>query len=127
MPTVAVGGYLGVIYFSLFFFCIFIVWYYADAGFPWHTYITLVIGYYATFGILLLVPVDIASCVIDRRSDAVGVYQPYTDDVNTLSAAYDTFFTLVLIMGSVVLVFEEYFNTDGMKCLIYDMMFVCLF
>ena len=30
-----------------------------------------------------------------------------------MSNAYNAFFTIVLIMGSFVLVFEEYFNTDG--------------
>ena len=30
-----------------------------------------------------------------------------------LSGAYSTFFTIILIFGSFVLVFEEYYNTDG--------------
>lgn len=116
MVGLAVGAYLGTIYFFLIFVCIFIVLYYAEKGsVPWHTYLTLVIGYYASFGILLLVPIDIASCVVDRRSTAIGSYAPYNDNLRVLNAAYDTFFTLILIMGSVVLVLEEYYNTDGKR------------
>ena len=82
-------------------------------GFPWHTYITLFIGYYASFAILLLVPIDIASVVVDRRSNTIGSDSNYTDNKNVLSTAYDAFFTIILILGSFVLVFEEYYNTDG--------------
>ena len=115
---VNIQAYAGVVYFLLFFGVLAIVWYYAEPGFPWHSYITLIIGYYASFGILLLVPIDIAAVIIDRRSSL----QPnqnddptYTKDMTALSTAYQVFFTIVLIMGSVVLVFEEYYNTDG-KC-----------
>lgn len=111
--TIGVQGYLGFIFFCLAFVCIFLVYYYAEAGFPWQTYVTLTVGYYAGFGIMLLVPIDIASCVLYRRSDAVGTYEPYESTKTTLSAAYQTFFVIVLIFGSFLLVFEEYFNTDG--------------
>ncbi len=108
--------YLGFILSALIPYVIYIVWYFAEPGFPWHTYITNVIGYYATFAILLLVPIDIASIVIDRRSTASGSDADYNFDVDTLSLAYDTFFTILLILGSFVLGFEEYYNTDGEKC-----------
>ncbi len=110
--------YLGVIMTSLIPYVIYLVVYYAEPGFPWHTYITLVIGYYASFGILLLVPIDIASIVIDRRSTESGNDANYDFDVDTLSAAYDTFFTIILILGSFVLGFEEYYNTDGENLLL---------
>ena len=113
MSAIVVQGYLGFVFFVLFFVCVYVVHYYAEPGFPWHTYLTLVIGYYAAIGILILVPVDIASCVVDRRSVTVGSYEPYDNTRFMLSGAYQTFFTIVLIMGSFVLVYEEYFNTDG--------------
>jgi len=64
----------------------------------------------------LLVPIDIAAVVVDRRSTTVGNDSAYTDNQNVLSTAYDAFFTIILILGSFVLVFEEYYNTDGKKC-----------
>ena len=105
--------YIAVIYSLLAIVCSLMVFYYAEAGFPWHTYGTLTIGYYAAFGILLLVPIDIACCVIDRRSTAIGSYEPYSNHRAVLSAGYNAFFTIILIFGSVVLVLEEYYNTDG--------------
>lgn len=87
--------------------------YYAEPGFPWRTYLTLVLGYYASFGILLIVPIDIASAVYNRLSTAQFDSVQYDDDKNALSAVYNTFFTIVLILGSFVLIFEEYLNSDG--------------
>ena len=82
-------------------------------GFPWHTYVTLFIGYYASFAILLLVPIDIAAVVANRKSTTIGSDSNYSSNRNTLSTAYDAFFTIILILGSFLLVFEEYYNTDG--------------
>ena len=45
-----------------------IVFRFAESGFPWHTYITLSIGYFVAFGIIMLVPIDIATVVFDRKS-----------------------------------------------------------
>ncbi len=107
--------YLGFILCALFPYVVYIVWYFAEPGFPWHTYITNIIGYYATFGILLIVPIDIASIVMDRRSRYSYSDPNYDFDVDTLSMVYNVFFTILLIMGSFVLGFEEYYNTDGEK------------
>jgi hypothetical protein len=113
MPRTVVGLYIGIVFSALLFACAGMVWFYAGKGFPWHTYITLTIGYYAAFGILLLVPIDIACCILDRRSSAIGTFQPYTDDVTVLSQGYHALFSIVLVFGSFVLVFEEYYNNDG--------------
>ena len=109
----AISAYLAIILIVLFFATVWIVVFYAEPGFPWHSYITLVLGYFAAFAILLLVPIDIAVVVQDRRSTSIGSDPSYNFDINTLSAAYNTFFTTVLILGSFVLGFEEYYNTDG--------------
>lgn len=110
MASVSIGAYLAVVLIFLFLACCTIVYVYAEPGFPWHSYITLTLGYYAAFGILLLVPLDIAVVVYDRRQTDSGTYYY---DIDTLGVFYDTFFTMVLILGSVVLIFEEYYNTDG--------------
>ena len=112
-PSTSVEVYLGIILFFLFPLCVFIVIYYAEPGFPFRTYCTCVLGYYASFGILLIVPIDIASVVFDRLSKNIGDSPSYDADNNALSSVYNTFFTMVLILGSFVLILEEYFNSDG--------------
>mmetsp|Transcript_7381 Transcript_7381/g.10461 ORF Transcript_7381/g.10461 Transcript_7381/m.10461 type:complete len:1010 (-) Transcript_7381:824-3853(-) len=105
--------YLGIMLVAIAPLSLGIVLYYAEPGFPWHTYITLFVGYYASFAILLLVPIDIAAVVVDRRSNVIGSDSNYDSNKKHLSTAYDAFFTIILILGSFVLVFEEYYNTDG--------------
>jgi hypothetical protein len=105
--------YLAFMYTALILVCISIVVYYAEPGFPWHTYLTLIVGYFCSFGVLLLVPIDIAVVIVDRRSTFPANDPTYNNHVKILSAAYSTFFTIILIFGSFVLVFEEYYNTDG--------------
>ena len=107
-----------VVYISIFFFflcpiCAFVVYYYAEEGFPWHSYITLFLGLYSALGILLLIPLDISVVVYSRRSTTTGSDSNYDEHVTMISQIYDTYFTMVLILGSVVLSFEEYYNTDG--------------
>lgn len=111
--TVDIFSYIGIIYPFLLLLSIVIVIYYAEPDFPWHSYITCTIGYFSSFGILLLVPIDISAIVIARRSTSSVLSSGYDYYISHLSQAYSTFFTLVLILGSVVLVFEEYYNTDG--------------
>ena len=47
----------------LFGLCCVMVWRFAEKDFPWHSYITLVIGYFVGFGIILVVPIDISSVI----------------------------------------------------------------
>lgn len=105
--------YCGIVLVALFPLSVLIVLYYAEPGFPWHSYITLVLGYYAAFAIMLMVPIDIGTVVIDRRSTTTGSDPSYNYDKESLTTIYNVFFTMVLILGSAVLGFQEYFNTDG--------------
>lgn len=111
--TPSLNAYLTVVLFLLAVVCIQLVRYYAEPNFPWHSYPTIMLGYFASFGILLLVPIDIATCVIARRGTSLEMTENDTYDKNVLVNFYNTFFTMVLILGSVVLVFEEYYNSDG--------------
>lgn len=113
MTSGSVTAYFSIIFISLLPISIFIVFYYAEPGFPWHTYITLILAYYSAFAILLLVPIDIASIVVDRRSTDTGKDAGYDSDTDALNIAYNTFFTFVLILGSFILLLQEYFNSDG--------------
>jgi hypothetical protein len=105
--------YCAIVLVALFPLSVLIVLYYAEPGFPWHTYITLVLGYYAAFGIMLMVPIDIGTVVIDRRSTSTISDPNYNYDRESLTTIYNVFFTMVLILGSVILGFQEYYNTDG--------------
>ena len=99
--------YLGIILIGIVPVVIKIINYYVEPGFPWHTYITTFIGlwinlfiflyiiyiyiivfwfagYYSAFAILLLVPIDIASVVINRRSTTTGHDSNYSDNIKVL-------------------------------------------
>ena len=112
-PTVDIDGYLGFVLTFLFLISVYVVFYYAEPGFPYITFFTCMIGYYCAFGVLLAVPIDIATVVMDRRSTSSTVSGEYVAHADKLSTLYNFFFTVILIWGNVVLVFEEYYNTDG--------------
>jgi hypothetical protein len=109
----ALIAYLTIFFFFLCPICAFVIYYYADKEFPYISYVTLFIGLFAALGILLLVPLDIALVVHDRRSRATDHDPTYQYHVHLLSQFYNVYFTTVLIMTSIVLAFEEYYNTDG--------------
>lgn len=108
-----VDAYLGFVLALLLLISLYVVFYYAEPGFPKITYMTCVVGYYCAFGVLLTVPIDIATVVTDRRTASVSVSGQYTEHTTKLSTLYNFFFTVILLWGNVVLVFEEYYNTDG--------------
>lgn len=119
MSTQSVSAYLAVMLISMFLLSLYLVVHFAESQFPWHTYVTLTLGYYATFSILLLVPIDIASAVIERRTSSLQTDNAYDENFNVISVAYNTFFVAILILGSFILVFEEYYNSDGkFKCFV---------
>ena len=107
--------YIGIMVFALFIMSILIVKYYAEPGFPMHTSITVVICYFCAFGILLIIPPDIASAVVERNR--TSSLDDYYNNIEFLSVFYNTLFVTILVMGSVVLVFQEYYNTDGTSIL----------
>ena len=74
-----------------------------------------IIGYYVSFAILLLVPIDVAAVIMDRRAPGGPAFskQSYFENLLSLSTTYSVLFAFTLVLGSFVLVFEEYFNTDG--------------
>ena len=115
MAKSSLQAYLSITMLGLAPYALYLVVFYAEPGFPWHTYITLFVGYYSSFVILLLVPIDIACTITDRRSTSVNdsVYQ---NDMATLSDTYSVFFAIILIFGSFLLSFQEYYNSDGKSC-----------
>ena len=109
--TTYVYQYIGIMVVGLFALSVLIVRHYAEPGFPWHSRITVIICYFCSFGILLVIPPDIASAVVERNSSSN--LDIYNRNVEFLSVFYNTLFVTILVFGSVVLVFEEYYNTDG--------------
>lgn len=105
--------YMGVVYTFLMLGTMYIVWYYAEPGFPYLTYLTLTITYFASFGVMLLVPFDMGCVLVDRRSHTSGFDPVYNYHIAQMNEVYNAFFSIILIFSSVILVFEEYFNTDG--------------
>ena len=85
-----IAAYLSTLLTLLFGISVLIVFRFAETGFPWHTYITLSIGYFVGFGIIVLVPIDIATVVYDRKStltEAEG--DPiYTENRREIGTAY---------------------------------------
>jgi hypothetical protein len=108
-----VDAYLGVIDVILVFCVLWILIYYPARNTPWHTYLTVFICYYASFGILLIVPIDLASTVLSRRSEKADAYTSYRDNIEDLLPQYTTYYVVVTILANFVLVFQENFNVDG--------------
>ena len=113
IPKLGVNEYFGILFTTLGIYCIWIVFHYAEPGFPWHSYITTIVGYFASFALLIVVPFDIAVSITFRKSDSIDVCDYYDYYNGYLVSIYNVLFLIVLIMGSFVLSIEEYYNTDG--------------
>ena len=112
ITTTNLAAYFSTIFTGLFGLCTYMVWRYAETGFPILTYATNTIGYFVSFGIILVVPIDIATVIFDRRSVFTGSDPYYDSNIESLNGWYRTFFATIIVF-SFLLVFEEYFNTDG--------------
>lgn len=89
------------------------IFYYAEAGTPMHTYVTVFVCYFSAFMFLFLVPADVASTILHRRSDKTGDYKPYDDASSFIRPQYATYYIIITILSNSVLLFQEYYNTDG--------------
>jgi hypothetical protein len=113
MSTIeSVNQYIGIIIVVSIAISLIIVNYYAEPGLPYHTLTAVLFCYFCSFGILLIIPADIASTEIERLARGTG-YDAYYYNVHLLSVLYNFFFISLLVMGSIILVFQEYYNTDG--------------
>jgi len=106
--------YAGVVYPLVFCMCIGLVYYYRDPRMNKVTSVLCVLTHFCTFGILFTVPMDIATVVTDRRivSEESSV-ESYVYDILQLNQVYNALFVIILVMTSAVLVFMEYYDTDG--------------
>lgn len=99
-PPIDIDAYLGFVLTLLLLISLYVVFYYAEPGFPKVTYMTCTVGYYCAFGVLLTVPIDIATIVTDRRSESVSQSNQYMEHMTKLSTLYNFFFTVILIWAS---------------------------
>ena len=90
---------------------------YSEPNFPKLTSIFIVIGFFAAFGIIALIPVDIASVVITRdiEGNDQEVIDSYNKNWHYLGLIYNVFFITILVLGNTVQLFLEYYDTDGKK------------
>ena len=113
-----VNAYLITLFIFVFIMTFLIIFYYAESGTPWHTYITTFLCYFSSFAILFMIPIDVAATIELRRYMGSDLASKYHDFIWYLRPMYKTLYLIVTIQASVVLVFEEMFNADG-KYIIY--------
>lgn len=118
MDDTAVVVYIGITFSFIFVIVVLIFLYYSETStFPWHSYITQGMGYFATFGIFFMMPMDIACTISDRYSTTSsltpGGDARYNEDIRNMSIVYNVFFMSIQVLNSFVLLLEEYYNTDG--------------
>jgi len=113
IPKLGFSEYFGILFTALGIYTIWLVFHYAEPGFPWHSYITTIVGYFASFGLLIVVPIDIATSITFRKSSSYDVCDYYDTYNNQLVSLYRVLFLIIFIMGNFVLSLEEYYNTDG--------------
>jgi hypothetical protein len=111
--ALSVDGYLSFMLIALAISTTGLVVFYAEKGFPWHTYLTCILGYFCAFGILICVPVDIGSTLYNRQSTTTGSDPQYEEDVTKLSQLYTVYYVIIFILCGIVMCVEEYYNTDG--------------
>jgi hypothetical protein len=104
----SMGPFLAIVVFVM-------IFYYAEAGTPIHTYVTVFMCYYSAFMFLLLIPADTGSTVFFRRGDLSEDEgdKNYDDMIALLRPQYATYYIVITILSNSVLLFQEYYNTDG--------------
>jgi len=112
--TVNVEAYVGFVTPLVAIVVFLILFIYAEAGTPLHTYISVFMTYFSAFSLLLLVPIDIGSVVVNRRSTTDGNDDDtYNSDIDSLRPQYTTYYVIMTVLCNSVLLFQEYYNTDG--------------
>lgn len=91
-----------------------LIFYYAEAGTPWHSYLTIFTCYFSAFAILFMIPIDIAATIENRNYAGADFQSLYEDDKANLRKVYKTFYLILTVLASVVLILEEMYNSDGM-------------
>ena len=110
-----VSGYLITMFLLVAIIVFSLIFYYAEAGTPWHTYITVFSCYYSAFMILFIIPLDVAKSIEDRRYTGADYIENYRNNVDLIRPIYKTLYLIFTILASFVLVLEELYNSDGIN------------
>lgn len=94
-PSVEI--YVYIIFPLLFIGCYIMLAYYAEPNLPYSYYIPLFMGYFFSFGILLLVPIDIAACIYDRRYTGIIIIK-HRHHLGCVIVSYQTTIIFVLFL-----------------------------
>lgn len=109
---VNVSAYLSVAWIFLGILTTYIMYEYPNHKvFPFHTYPTVFVQYFCAFGIILLVPLDLAVTIIGRNFESEQSY--YDKNIHTIINMYLSLYWPTLILSNVILVFQEQYNMDG--------------
>lgn len=112
MAQVNFAAYLTVLWVFLLFFIYYVIRLFADRkNFPWHSYPTIFISYFSSLGVLLIVPLDVSLTIVSRRSASLEDH--YDENSHTLTQTYLALFVPGLVLGSVILLFQEEYNRSG--------------
>jgi hypothetical protein len=85
---------------------------YAESDTPMYARISLYIGFFTTFEVVLLLPVDIG-CTLVLRAEEIRPINHYLRDRKAFLDLYENLYMVILFWGNVVMYYLEYYNTDG--------------
>jgi uncharacterized membrane protein len=69
------------------------------------------LAYFCALGVLLILPLDVSTTVVSRRS--LDNEKDFQDNSQTLRRMYTTFFIILQVLGGVVMVIQEAYYRDG--------------
>lgn len=107
-----IPAYLAVLWILLASTSAIIIYKYANRKvFSWHTYISVYMQYFCAFGIILMIPLDLAVTIVARRTNSDKQY--YDDNVQTMLRMYLSLYWPTLILSNIILTFQEQYNCNG--------------
>jgi hypothetical protein len=84
------------------------------AYFKIHSYITISIAYFCAFGIILLVPVDVAMTITSRKQILTpGEQNPFEPGSKKLVKLYESLFWPTFVLGTIILTYQELYVENG--------------
>lgn len=104
-----VSVYLSIMWIFLAGITTYIMYYYPNhKNFLYYVYPTIWLEYFCAFGILLLVPLDLAITIIGRKHPNY-----YYSNINIIVDMYLSLYWPTLVLSNIILVFQEMYNASG--------------
>lgn len=106
-----IAEYLAPLYFFLLCLVVYGIRSYAKKPtFTVDVYASCAMAYFCSFGILVLVPLDLALAIIGRRDSGA---EGYDENVQNIEDIYATFFSLCFVLYTAVIVLQQYYIDSG--------------